>query len=238
MSKTPFPKFDEALVQGIEEALDMQRLTEITRRADMEMVEAVLSDTDGDSLGYRLIGHYRLLVAAGLQLSDIGRTVYARPMFESLPATTWKGSMIYTNPCPRCQDFSRSWNCPEHPEKRYMGSGRWTLDKPTGFRPVTDGPPALTMNSLMEAFELPDDTPRRIVLQGDPFPGLVVEMQGDVPDSSNTLAQAFSSSIPEGADWTQRNAVIREYLAMLDHIATEDRYSNFAGREEDPRDSN
>jgi hypothetical protein len=51
---------------------------------------------------------------------------YARPMFQIIPVDASSSHQVpYSNPCPECLDFSRSWACPVHPELEYDRRHGW-----------------------------------------------------------------------------------------------------------------
>lgn len=105
--KTPFPKYDDTLVGRIEEYLDMHYLTSVATEVPV-----------GDDL---------------IVTSAVGRGMsrYARPMFQVIPHDAFSGSCLSYTPCPACDDWSRSWNCPDHHEIPWDAEKREWKEGPT-----------------------------------------------------------------------------------------------------------
>ena len=52
-------------------------------------------------------------------------TNYVRPMFQIFhPDASSSMRRPVDRPCAACYDFGRSWNCPAHPERKWLGVGR------------------------------------------------------------------------------------------------------------------
>jgi len=97
--KTPFPKFDEALVREIETYLDQDYQTEIDRVENGDIEE-------GDGID--------VLIPLGRRKHP--GSVYVRPMIQILPHDYSGYLHTYCNPCPDCDDWSRTSDCAVHYE--------------------------------------------------------------------------------------------------------------------------
>lgn len=212
--KTPFPKYDEALVADIEDELDMVHLTEITLHAPAYLYP-------GDSIS-EPFESFTILQTRGGRLADLDGHVIPRLMIQSIPTETERGSMIYNNPCPNCDNFAVSWKCEAHPELKWdTERRRWV--RPTArphFEPVD--------RAAVDHFD---------------------------PDGS--ILSQFAGSIPAGADDATRFLTLVDYMDTLGRLEVDaerffgnllgdvvthpdwmpDPHSNYAGREEDPRDT-
>lgn len=96
--KLPFPKFDADLVEAIEDHLHLAEHTETMTTHEGNAGEGLDS-----------------VISVGWG-KNANNSTYFRPMFQVLvPGGTIP--VLTVRPCARCLDFSRSWNCPDHPEK-------------------------------------------------------------------------------------------------------------------------
>lgn len=92
--KLPFPRFDAELVHSIEDYLDMHRMTQI-----------VNTEAAGDGL-HNLHSEGRW--SSGAE--------YIRPMFQLIGIEHHGFPVLVDLPCAACYDFSRTADCPDHPD--------------------------------------------------------------------------------------------------------------------------
>ncbi len=125
--KTPFPEYDALRVDAIEEHLDQQYLTEIV---------AVQSDQDLPGM--------QVIFARGAMICDRPGGTHFRPMLQIIPRDAYSGCPGFVEPCPACDRWDRSWNCPEHPEIEWdTVRGGWK-DGPMAVRgPAPEPRPAV-----------------------------------------------------------------------------------------------
>ena len=129
--KTPFPKYDEALVLAIEEHLELDHLTEIVSRPDM----MIFTSTG------KLVERFRGMSASGGGIADLDGTVIPRLMIQSLSTDPGRfGPKRWVEPCEACDNFAVSWKCADHPEKSWDTEiGRWVrTDGRPYFTPVEE----------------------------------------------------------------------------------------------------
>lgn len=202
--KTPFPKYDEALVARIEEDLDQVRRTEIAQEIDM-----VNFGPGGEP--YEV---YTLLQSRGSHAADVDRSITPRMMIQSistLPTLRSQG-VIYNDPCAACDNFAYSWKCADHPELSYDSEKhRWI--KP-------DSRPSYIRVALNEI-----DQPWEGGTVGDPFvndpiPDLAAHITSSDPlDTDGTILEQFRATLPDNHTPEQGFDVIRQYVAALNRIA-------------------
>jgi hypothetical protein len=112
--KAPFPKYDADLVAAIEDYLGLDYQTGIIQTINLG------EQSDG------LLCH---LTAGGDSKS------YNRPVFEVFDDGIASAQRIsYQSPCPGCDDWSRTSECADHPEREWDDEGR-------GWGPVPEAEP-------------------------------------------------------------------------------------------------
>lgn len=191
--KTPFPKYDEALVLAIEDDLNQDRRTDIVHEIDMV-------NFGPDGTPYEA---YTLLQTRGSHMADVDRSITPRMMIQSIstiPSPRSQG-VIYNDPCAACDNFAISWRCDEHPELDYDSEKhRW-------FKPGASDPFATPFQALAD---------HAVILntEGNPLTFGLPHFQ-DGLDPDGRILRIFTDALPENATDGQRIAAVHQYLDRL-----------------------
>lgn len=150
--KTPFPKYDPELVAAIEDWLEIDTATKIFETTPPNHDGLVFTAAHGGEWG------------TGAQASNS----YSRPMFQLFIDGVGSALMrSYRDPCPACDDWSRTSKCSEHVELTWnTKTRRWDGRYPEGEEPPTgyhtpstllprEAAPVLTglYSQMVDAFE-------------------------------------------------------------------------------------
>lgn len=155
--KTPFPKYDPELVAAIEDWLEIDTATEIFET----------TPPNHDGLVYTAA---RGKHGTGAQTSNS----YSRPMFQVFADGVGSALMRpYRDPCPACDDWSRTSKCEEHYEltwntKTRKWDGRPYPEDATGYHSPSSLLPREAAPTLSSIYDQMTDAFETIRLQAHP----------------------------------------------------------------------